>query len=219
MKLLSFVGAALGIVGAFAQQCNRDIECLTSHAQITFIGQILSKDTSNVKNYSATVKPLCNMYGNGGSITQEEFSRGTITIGGFGNHAGGSCEATISNVNDIDIFFVHVNNTVISGGVRTFGLYDPCYGAFKNETNSYVELTKYAVKNNYIPNGISCPVIQKQADGISIDGTTYPNPVSLDETNDSTNVSLDEVPNDASKAIVMTTSAFVILASLLQLLF
>eukprot|EP00833_Pecoramyces_ruminatium_P015305 jgi/Orpsp1_1/1189337/evm.model.d7180000071245.1 len=219
MKLLTLACAALGAVGAFAQQCNRDIECLSSHAQITFIGQIISKDTTNVKNFSASVKPLCNMYGNSGAITQEEFSR-TITISGFGNHAGGSCDAAISNVGDIDIFFVHVNNTVAAGGVRTFGLYDPCYGAFKNETTSYVELTKLAVKNGYTPNGVQCPVIVQQADGINIDGTTYPNPINLDEdTTNSGKVSLDDESNDAPKAIAMTSFAFVVLASLLQYLF
>ncbi|KAG4098952.1 hypothetical protein H8356DRAFT_1669692 [Neocallimastix lanati (nom. inval.)] len=217
MKLLSYICGALSIAGAaMASACNRDLECLTSNAQITFIGQIVTRDFTNTKYFSATVKPLCNMYGNVGGITQEEYSR-TITIGGFGNHAGGTCDAEIGNVGDIDIFFVHVNNTVANGGVRTFGLYDPCYGAFRNNTDNYIQLTKYAVKNNYTPNGVQCPSIRQEANGINIDGTSYPNPVDLNEGSTNTKVNLDENTGDAPKTFVMTSMAFVVLGSLIQL--
>jgi len=219
MKILSYVFVALSIAGAaMASICNRDLECLTSNAQITFIGQIMTKDNTNTKYFSATVKPLCNMYGNVGSITQEEYTR-TITIGGFGSHAGGTCDAEIGNVGDIDIFFVHVNNTVSAGGVRSFGLYDPCYGAFQNTTDNYVQLTKYAVKNNYTPNGIQCPVIMQDANGINIDGTTYPNAIDLNEGtgSGSDKISLDEdIGSGASRTFMTFTATLMILSSLLQ---
>jgi len=227
MKILSYVFTALSVTCAtMASQCNRDIECLTRNAQITFIGEVETRETTNTKYFSATVKPLCNMYGNSGAITQEEFTR-SIKIGGFGNHAGGSCQAEIGNVGERGIFFVHVNNTVVNGGVRTFGLYDPCYGAFANTTDNYVQLTKLVFgQNGYTPTGPQCPSVSQDQNYVYIDGNQYEKNVNLEGDNNNSlggqsgTLDLDNSNSNsgASKTAVLASSALVLFAFISQLL-
>ncbi|ORX48659.1 hypothetical protein BCR36DRAFT_584226 [Piromyces finnis] len=204
-----------------ASQCNRDIECLTKNAQITFIGQVETREDTNTKYFAATVRPLCNMYSNSGSITNDEFNR-AIRIGGFGNHAGGSCQAEVGNVGEVGIFFVHVNNTVANGGIRTFGLYDPCYGAFANTTDNYIQLTKLVYSENYTPVGPLCPMVSQDQEHIYIDGNSYDKKVDLNQNTNSNGGSIDlesTDSSDATKTIVMTSSALLVLFAFFSQLF
>jgi len=230
MKILFNVFAALCFAYTTFAACNRDIECLTKNAQITFIGQVETREDTNTRYFAATVRPLCNMYGNSGAITDEEFTR-AIRIGGFGNHAGGSCQAEIGNVGEIGIFFVHVNNTVANGGVRTFGLYDPCYGAFANNTDNYVELTKLVYgQNGYTPTGPQCPQVTQDQDHVYIDGNQYDKKIDLNQgfssgnsynnnNNNGQSGPLDLEANansGASKTLVMASSALLVLFAFLS---
>jgi len=224
MKILSYAFTVLSVACAtMASNCNRDLECLTTNAQITFIGRVVAKDDTNTKYFSAQVEPLCTMFGNTGStINQSEYGR-PITIGGFGSHAGGTCQAEIGNVGETDIFFVHVNNTVAAGGIRTFGLYDPCYGAFPNDTTNYIQLTKFIhSKYNYAPNGIQCPVVNSDDQHIYIDGNSYDKTVEVNlggDGNGGSSIDLESGFNSGSpKGAIMTTSALIVLAFLFQFL-
>jgi len=223
MKIFSYVFPALSVAYAtVAAKCERDISCLTKESQITMIGEVVSRDDVNEKKFSASVRPLCTMYGIGSSkILDEEYDR-TIRISGFGTHSGGQCQGEIGIPGDIEIFFVHVNNTVPAGGVRTFGLTDPCFGAFANETSNFVELIKLTYgQNGYTPTGKNCPELYKDSvnNKIKINGNEYNLPVSLDNSG-SNQSSLDVDDTDgSSKAYVMSTALIVFFALLVQLFF
>jgi hypothetical protein len=223
MKLLSFLFLTLSAISACMGQvqCGRDIQCLTQNAQITFIGTVTSRDETNAKKFSATVRPLCHMYGTQGSINPDEFNR-DIVIGGFGSHAGGTCDAEVGLVGETDIFFVHVNNTVAAGGVRTFGLYDPCYGAFANTTDNFIQLTKYVYGTyNAIPTGPSCPIVSQDESHIYINNQSYDKQVDLNLDGSNTGTfNLDpEEGNGSAKNFVMTSALFVIVSFLFQFLY
>jgi len=229
MKILSYIFTVLSIVGAtMAANCEKNIACLTKNAQITFIGQVMQRENITLRSFSAVVKPLCTMYGLGDSrISNEEYDR-TITISGFGNHAGGSCQADVGEPGEIDIFFVHVNNTVPRGGVRTFALTDPCYGAFLNDTTNFVELTKRTYgEYNYIPTGATvnsqCPILSKDTanNKININGESYDLPIKLDDDKGDNQLGLDDGLDDSGspKNYVISTTLIVFVAFLLQLFF
>jgi len=228
MKILSYIFTVLSIIGAtMAANCERNIACLAKNAQITFIGQVMQRENITLKSFSAVVQPLCTMYGLGESkIADEEYSR-TITISGFGNHAGGTCQADVGEPGEIDIFFVHVNNTVPRGGVRTFGLTDPCYGAFLNDTTNFVELAKLTYGQlGYNPSGSplgsQCPILSKDNTNnkININGVSYDMPIDLTDDKDQPNFGLDDdVDSGSPKNYVISTTLIVFVAFLLQLFF
>jgi len=155
------VTLALFVASSYGAICGRDIPCLASHAQMTFLGRVVSVEQTNSTYFSAEVQPLCTMHSTVANtkIDDEEFLR-TVRIDGFGTHAGGSCNADTGIVGDTNIFFVWVNASTIHGVARRFGLFDPCYGAFQYNDANAQELNNFMATHEstvQTPIGADCP--------------------------------------------------------------
>ncbi|ORX59361.1 hypothetical protein BCR36DRAFT_579950 [Piromyces finnis] len=149
------------IASTFCTTCGRDIPCLAENAQMTFLGRVINVEKTNSTYFSAEVQPLCTMYSTvqNTKLDEEEFQR-TVFIDGFGTHAGGSCNADSGIVGDTNIFFVWVNASRVHGVARRFGLYDPCYGAFKYTDENANQLNNFMASHNSMvptPTGKECP--------------------------------------------------------------
>jgi len=168
------------IATAFCATCGRDIDCLARNAQMTFLGRVISVEQTNSTYFSAEVKPLCTMHSSVANtkIDDEEYQR-TVTVDGFGTHAGGSCNADSGLVGDTNIFFVWVNASSIHGQARRFGLYDPCYGAFKYDDQNAQLLSNFISTHTsavQTPIGSECPNLPKAFSSTNPDGS----PAALD---------------------------------------
>ncbi|KAG4093409.1 hypothetical protein H8356DRAFT_948900 [Neocallimastix lanati (nom. inval.)] len=184
IALVFFVATAL------CATCGRDIDCLANNAQMTFIGRVMSVEQNNSTYFSAEVQPLCTMHSTVANtkIDDEEFKR-TVTVDGFGTHAGGSCNADSGIVGDTNIFFVWVNASLIHGQARHFGLYDPCYGAFKYDDQNAQLLSNFMSTHSsavQTPIGQNCPTLPKPFSNTNADGT--PGSVNLEDGIDSGSV-------------------------------
>ncbi|OUM60540.1 hypothetical protein PIROE2DRAFT_63092 [Piromyces sp. E2] len=149
------------IASTFGAICGRDIPCLAQNAQMTFLGRVVNVEQTNSTYFSAEVKPLCTMHSTVANtkVDDEEYRR-TVFIDGFGTHAGGSCNADSGIVGDTNIFFVWVNASRIHGVARRFGLFDPCYGAFKYTEENAAELNNFIARHQstvQTPVGTECP--------------------------------------------------------------
>lgn len=183
IRLTSFVLLLVsGLISQYnlfveAGNCNKDIKCLTKNSQITFIGKVIETDeVYNKSKFNVTVSPLCiyNVRNNENFAFDANEYSSYIKISGFGTHAGGSCNGDSGIVGDINIFYAHVSNTVTLGGKREYGLSDPCYGAFLNNTQNYLDLIQITYGElNYTPTGNSCAVVSKNDTHITIDGETF----------------------------------------------
>ncbi|ORX65324.1 hypothetical protein BCR32DRAFT_115439 [Anaeromyces robustus] len=177
--------AIFTITSTYAAICNRDIECLTKNAQMTFLGRVIGIEQTNATMFSAEVQPLCTMFSTVANtkIDDEEFKR-TVFIDGFGTHAGGTCNADAGIVGDTNIFFVWVNASSIHGVARRFGLFDPCYGAFKNTPENAQILNNVILSQTsavQTPIGVECPEVKATTDN----NGNGNGPINLDEDLDS----------------------------------
>jgi len=190
------------------EMCGRDIPCLARQAQFTFIGKVVSIQETNATDFSAEVQPLCTMYAaiEGSGILEEEYFR-TVQVDHFGTHAGGSCNADTGIVGDENIFFVYANTTKVHGVARRLGLFDPCYGAFKNTPENAQILNNFiALEKAPAPSGLACPADAGKASS-NPDGT----PQMIDLSND------NEDDQDSGALIKYTINAMTILVALLAL--
>jgi len=210
---------AFFIASAFCANCGRDIDCLASNAQMTFLGRVVSVEQTNSTFFSAEVQPLCTMHStiHNTKIDDEEYRR-TVTIDGFGTHAGGSCNADSGIVGDTNIFFVWVNASSIHGVARHFGLSDPCYGAFKYTDENANQLNNFiATHDSMVPTpvGEGCPAGAGKAStngsgtGASGSGTGANGNVG----------SLNLEENESNAIVRYAISSLTIIASLLAIYF
>ncbi|KAL6633090.1 hypothetical protein U3516DRAFT_296813 [Neocallimastix sp. 'constans'] len=163
------------ITTTFCATCGKDIDCLASNAQMTFLGHVISIEKENSTYFSTEVKPLCTLHSTVPNtlIDEEEYKR-TVFVDGFGNHAGGSCNANSGIVGDTNIYFVWVNASRIHGQARRFGLYDPCYGAFKfDNQNSQLISNFISTHSSTVPSpmGANCPTLPKPFSSTNPDGS------------------------------------------------